>query len=78
MRRALLAPALIGVVVAITAAAPAVALTTKQKSETCTFGANDQKLAGAARKSFMSKCMANERAAKPAKRATKPTTPPKT
>jgi hypothetical protein len=32
--------------------------------ETCTFGANDQKLAGAARKSFMSKCMANEGAPK--------------
>ena len=28
--------------------------------ETCNFGANDQKLAGAARKSFMTKCMSNK------------------
>ena len=27
--------------------------------ETCKFGADDQKLTGAARKSFLSKCMAN-------------------
>ena len=30
--------------------------------ETCTFGADDQKLQGAARKSFMSKCMSNKNA----------------
>jgi hypothetical protein len=39
--------------------APAFALTAKQKMETCKFGADDQKLAGAARKAFLSKCMAN-------------------
>jgi hypothetical protein len=27
--------------------------------ETCQFGADDKKLAGAARKSFMAKCMSN-------------------
>jgi hypothetical protein len=27
--------------------------------ETCTFGADDQKLTGAKRKAFMSKCMSN-------------------
>jgi hypothetical protein len=27
--------------------------------ETCKFGADDQKLAGAARKRFISRCMAN-------------------
>ncbi len=27
--------------------------------ETCKFGADDQKLAGAKRKAFMSKCMSN-------------------
>ena len=27
--------------------------------ETCKFGADDQKLTGAARKAFMSKCMSN-------------------
>ena len=35
------------------------AATSKEKMETCTFGADDQKLTGAARKTFMSKCMAN-------------------
>ena len=39
--------------------APASAVTPKEKMETCTFGADDQKLKGAARKSFMSKCMSN-------------------
>ena len=38
----------------------AFAATSKEKMETCTFGADDQKLQGAARKSFMSKCMSNK------------------
>jgi entry exclusion lipoprotein TrbK len=40
-----------------TAAAQA---TPEQKKETCEFGANDKKLTGAARKSFMAKCMSNK------------------
>ena len=48
-----------GLAVAVLSAAPARALTAKQKMETCKFGADDQKLTGAARKTFMSKCMAN-------------------
>jgi hypothetical protein len=43
-------------------AAPAFAVTPKEKMETCTFGADDQKLKGAARKSFMTKCMSNANA----------------
>jgi hypothetical protein len=39
---------------------PALAATTKQKMETCKFGADDQKLQGAARKAFMTKCMSNK------------------
>ena len=39
--------------------APALAATAKQKAETCKFGADDQKLTGAARKKFMANCMAN-------------------
>ena len=39
--------------------APASAATPQQKMETCKFGADDQKLKGAARKSFMTKCMSN-------------------
>ncbi len=40
--------------------APAFAITAQEKMKTCEFGAEDQKLTGAARKAFMSKCMANE------------------
>jgi hypothetical protein len=58
----------LAVLAALALAAPAHAVTSKEKMETCKFGADDQKLAGAARKSFMSKCMANEA---PAKRAAK-------
>jgi hypothetical protein len=39
---------------------PAFAATSQQKMETCKFGADDQKLQGAARKSFMAKCMSNK------------------
>jgi hypothetical protein len=59
---------LVGVFAALAFAAPAQAVTSKEKMETCTFGANDQKLAGAARKTFMSKCMANEGGGKVAKK----------
>ena len=38
----------------------AFAATSKQKMETCTFGADDQKLTGQARKTFLTRCMANE------------------
>jgi hypothetical protein len=37
----------------------AFAATSKEKMETCTFGADDQRLAGAKRKAFLSKCMSN-------------------
>lgn len=36
------------------------ALTTKDKMATCKFGADDQKLTGAARNVFIKKCMANK------------------
>jgi hypothetical protein len=38
---------------------PSFAVTAKEKMATCKFGADDQKLAGAARASFLKKCMAN-------------------
>jgi hypothetical protein len=38
----------------------AFAATAEQKMETCKFGADDKKLAGAARKNFMAKCMSNK------------------
>ncbi len=40
-------------------AAPSFAVTAKQKMETCKFGADYEKLHGAARRTFISKCMAN-------------------
>jgi hypothetical protein len=40
--------------------APSFAVTAKEKMATCKFGADDQKLQGAARKSFMAKCMSNK------------------
>ena len=58
--------------------APVLALTAKQKMETCKFGADDQKLKGKARKSFISKCMANERPAGKKPAAKKPAAQPKT
>ena len=48
-----------GLVASFLLAAPAFAATPQQKMETCKFGADDQKLTGAARKSFMTKCMSN-------------------
>jgi hypothetical protein len=40
--------------------APSFAATAQQKMATCKFGADDQKLQGNARKTFMAKCMANK------------------
>lgn len=39
---------------------PSLALTAKDKMATCKFGADDQKLQGAARNAFMKKCMSNK------------------
>ena len=50
--------------------APVLAATAKQKMETCKAGADHEKLTGAKRKTFMSRCMAPSDA--PAKRAKKP------
>jgi hypothetical protein len=49
----------IGLFAILAAPSPAPALTTAEKMETCKFGADHQKLAGAARKRFIAKCMAN-------------------
>jgi hypothetical protein len=55
-RYAFVAAALIVVV----SAGPSFAVDTKQKMATCKFGADDQKLQGAARTAFIKKCMANK------------------
>jgi hypothetical protein len=44
---------------AVLPSAPSFAVSAKDKMATCQFGADDQKLEGAARKAFMAKCMAN-------------------
>lgn len=51
---------LAGFVIAMLPHVPCLALTAKQKMTTCQFGANDQKLQGAARKSFIAKCMSDQ------------------
>jgi hypothetical protein len=38
---------------------PSFAVSAKDKMATCKFGADDQKLQGAARDAFLKKCMAN-------------------
>ena len=50
----------LGVLATSLANTPVFAITKQQKQETCTFGADDQKLTGPARKTFMTRCMANE------------------
>jgi hypothetical protein len=48
------------VLIAALPSAPSFAVTAKEKAATCKFGADDQKLAGAARAKFMKNCMANK------------------
>jgi len=51
--------ALAGVLPLLLLATPATAVTANQKMETCKFGADNQKLAGAKRSKFLKNCMAN-------------------
>ena len=70
-RYALLAAALI----VLASAGPSFAVDAKQKMATCKFGADDQRLQGAARNAFLKKCMANRddpRGPKPAGAAAAP------
>jgi psiF repeat len=59
-------------------ASPASALTTKEKMETCKFGADDQKLTGAKRNAFIKRCMANEPRKKTVAKKPAPKTAPNT
>jgi hypothetical protein len=60
-------PALVVAFMMASADTPASAITAAEKMETCKFGADADKLAGAKRKRFLSRCMANTDA--PAKAA---------
>jgi len=55
---------------------PSYALTSKDKMATCKFGADDQKLTGAARSKFIKKCMSNKDEPRGAPMASPPTPPP--
>jgi hypothetical protein len=48
------------VLIMVLPSAPSFAVSAKEKMATCKFGADDQKLAGAARTKFMKNCMANK------------------
>ena len=65
-----------GLLIVMLPSSPSLALTAKQKMETCKFGADDQKLQGGARKTFLSRCMAKgdtpDKKAAPAKKPEKP------
>jgi psiF repeat len=50
---------LAAVLIVLVPARPCFAVDAKQKMATCKFGADDQKLQGAARNAFLKKCMAN-------------------
>lgn len=53
--------AVIAALLAVTLpSSPSFAVTPKDKMATCKFGADDQKLQGAARNAFMKKCMSNK------------------
>jgi hypothetical protein len=55
---------------------PSFAVTAKQKAATCKFGADDQKLTGAARTKFMKSCMSNKDDPRGAPGAPPPAAPP--
>ncbi len=50
---------LAAMLIAMLPSAPSFAVSAKEKMATCKFGADDQKLQGAARAKFMKNCMAN-------------------
>jgi hypothetical protein len=47
------------ILIAMLPSAPSLAVSPKDKMATCKFGADDQKLQGAPRNTFIKKCMAN-------------------
>jgi hypothetical protein len=50
---------LVAILIAMLPSAPSFAVSAKDKMATCKFGADDQKLQGPARNTFMKKCMSN-------------------
>jgi len=52
--------AAVALLIAMLPSPQALAITSKDKMATCKFGADDQKLQGAARAAFMKKCMSDK------------------
>jgi hypothetical protein len=65
------APALVAALLLTAMGAPALAVTPAEKMETCKFGADADKLTGAKRKKFLSRCMADAPAKAAKKQQTK-------
>jgi len=63
--------ALIALVPLLAAASPALAVTAKEKQETCKVGADSQQLEGAKRAAFIKKCMAKGNFEPPGRKAAK-------
>lgn len=63
--------ALVALVPLLAAASPALAVTAKEKQETCKVGAESQELTGAKRTAFIQKCMAKGNFEPPGRKAAK-------
>ena len=75
MLRYAVAGAMLAVLLPV-ATTPSFAVMAKEKMATCKFGADDQKLTGAARSKFMKKCMLNKDEPRGTPLATPPPAPP--
>lgn len=69
--------ALIALVPLLASASPALAITAKEKQETCKIGADSQQLAGTKRTAFINKCMAKGNFEPPGRKAAKKPAPKK-
>ena len=71
----MLRPVVIALISVMLAAAPAAAVTSEEKMETCKVGAESQQLQGAKRDSFIKKCMAKGNYEPPARKNAKQAAP---
>jgi hypothetical protein len=69
--------ALVALVPLLAAASPALAVTAKEKQETCKVGADSQQLTGAKRTTFIRKCMAKGNFEPPGRKVAKRPAPKK-
>ena len=69
--------ALVALVPLLAAASPALAVTAKEKQETCKVGADSQELTGVKRSAFIRKCMAKGNFEPPGRKVAKKPAPKK-